>query len=58
MGLIDDIPNSELLSYQDIIDILTLFHANKEDINLTFINDKARELGLSTTLSRLLSVDL
>jgi len=41
MGLIDDISNSELLEYQDIIDFLTLFHANKENIDLTFLIKKS-----------------
>ncbi|MHA1670159.1 MAG: DUF6036 family nucleotidyltransferase [Promethearchaeota archaeon] len=58
MGLIDDIPNSELLEYQDIIDFLTLFHANKEKIDLTFLKDKAKQIGLKNTLDRLFSIDI
>ena len=56
MGLIDDIPDSELLEYQDIVDFLTLFHANKEKINLEIINNKIKEIGLETTLNRLLTI--
>ena len=56
MGLIDDIPDSELLEYQDIIDFLTLFHANREKINLEIINNKIKEIGLETTLNRLLTI--
>ncbi len=58
MGLIDDIPNSELLEYQDIVDFLTLFHANKETIDLAFLNNKAKQIGLKTTLDRLFSIDI
>ena len=58
MGLIDDIPNSELLEYQDIVDFLTLFHANKEIIDLIFLNNKAKQIGLKTTLDRLFSIDI
>ena len=58
MGLIDDIPYSELLEYQDVIDFLTLFHANKETIDLTFLNNKAKQIGLKTTLDRLFSLDI
>lgn len=56
MGIIDDIPDSELLEYQDIIDFLTLFHVNKEKINLNFLNDKIKEMGLKSTLNRLLAI--
>ncbi len=56
MGFIDDIPNSELLEYQDIVDFLTLFHANREKINLAFIKKKIKETGLETTLNRLLKI--
>jgi len=58
MGLIDDIPISELLEYQDVVDFLTLFHANKEIIDLTFLNNKAKQIGLKTTLDRLFSIDI
>jgi len=57
-GLIDDIPNSELLEYQDIIDFLTLFHANKEKIDFSFLHSKANQLGLKTTLDKLLSIKI
>ncbi len=56
MGIINDIPDSELLEYQDIVDFLTLFNANKEKIDLTFLNNKIKEIGLETTLNRLLSI--
>jgi len=58
MGLIDDISNSELLEYQDIIDFLTLFHANKENIDLTFLIKKSNQIGLKTTLDKLLSIKI
>lgn len=58
MGLIDDISNSELLEYQDAIDFLILLHANKDTIDLTFLNNKSKQIGLKTTLDRLLSIDI
>ena len=58
MGLINDIPHSELLEYQDVVDFLTLFHANKKIIDLTFLNNKAKQIGLKTTLDRLFSIDI
>ncbi len=56
MGFINDIPDSELLEYQDIVDFLTLFHANREKINLAFIKNKIKETRLETTLNRLLKI--
>lgn len=58
MGIINDIPDSELLEYQDIIDFLTIFHANREKVDLAFISNKVKEIGLDSTLNRLLSIHL
>jgi len=58
LGLIDDISNSELLEYQNVIDFLTLFHANKDTIDLQFLKNKSKQIGLKTTLDRLLSIDI
>jgi len=58
MGIIDDIPNSELLQYQDIVDFLTLYYANKDRIDLIFLTNKAQEIGLKSTLERLFSMSL
>lgn len=58
MGIINDIPDSELLEYQDIIDFLTIFHANREKVNLAFLSNKVKEIGLDSTLDRLLSIKL
>ena len=58
MGKIDDIPDTELLEYQDIIDFLTLFHANREKVDLAFISNKIKEIGLESTLLRLLSIQI
>ena len=58
MGIINDIPDSELLEYQDIIDFLTIFHANREKVNLAFLSNKVKEIGLDSTLNRLLSIKL
>ncbi len=56
LGIINDIPDSELFEYQDIIDFLTLYHANKKNINLEFLKKKVDEMGLSLTLEKLLSL--
>ncbi|MHA1148470.1 MAG: hypothetical protein ACTSR8_09505 [Promethearchaeota archaeon] len=56
MGKIDDIPDSELLEYQDVIDFLTIFHANREEVNFAFISSKVKQIGLDSTLNRLLLI--
>lgn len=58
MGNIDDIPDSELYEYQDVSDFLTLYHANKEQINEPFLVKKANEYHLGSTLKRLRSIKL
>jgi len=55
-GKISDIPDSELLEYQDIIDFLTIFHAHKNNVDVPFLKDKAKELGLEKTLNKLFSL--
>ena len=56
MGRLDDILESELLEYQDVIDFLTIFHANREEVNLNFISSKVKQIGLDSTLNRLLLI--
>jgi hypothetical protein len=58
MGKIDDIPDSELLEYQDILDFLTIYNANKENINMSVIHKKVQEIGLLSTLKRLVSLKI
>jgi hypothetical protein len=58
LGLINEIPDSELLGYQDVVDFLTLFHANKGTIDITFLNNKIEQIGLKTTLDRLISIEI
>ncbi|MBY8981497.1 MAG: hypothetical protein KGD57_00990 [Candidatus Lokiarchaeota archaeon] len=58
IGNIEDIPYSELLEYQDIIDFLTLFHANEESINLKYLEEEIRNIGLELTFNKLLSIKL
>ncbi|MFO8018586.1 MAG: DUF6036 family nucleotidyltransferase [Promethearchaeia archaeon] len=57
LGKIDDIPNSELMEYQDVGDFLTLFYTHKDEVDLSFLKKKTNQLGLKTTLSRLLNID-
>ncbi len=56
MGNVSDIPISELLEYQDVIDFLTIYHANKKDINLQFLIEKVKEMGLENNLNKLLEI--
>lgn len=58
MGKIDDIPDSELLEYQDIFDFLTIFHLNKNKINMKFLSKKVEEIGLNSTFKRLLAIKM
>ncbi len=58
IGDIEDIPDSELLEYQDITDFLTLFHANQESINLVYLKEEIKKIGLELTFNKLLSIKL
>ena len=58
IGQIEDIPKSELLEYQDIIDFLTLFHANREKLDFKFLKTKAKDMNLEKTLKKLLEIEL
>ncbi len=58
MGLIDDVPDGELMEFQDVIDFLTLYHSNKEKIDLISLKNKAKQIGLQNTLERLLSFEI
>lgn len=58
LGKIDDIPDSDLMEYQDIIDFLTLYHAHKKDVDMDLLKKKTEQMGLQTTLSRLISIEL
>ena len=58
MGTVEDIPDSELLEYQDILDFLTIYNANKDIIKMDLVYKKIGEIGLLPTLERLLSIDL
>jgi len=56
IGKIEDLPDSELLEYHDVIDFLTLFHVNKANIDLDFLKKKIKDLGLHSTLKRLIEI--
>jgi hypothetical protein len=58
MGQIDAIPEADLFEYQDVIDFLTIYHANKDQINEAFLTKKIKELGLESTWRRLQSLEL
>lgn len=57
MGQIDDIPDSELLEYQDVIDFLTIYHANRDKIDIPFLKEKAKEMDLENSLKSLLELE-
>jgi len=54
LGDISDIPDSELLEYNDIIDFLNVFVNNKESCDLDWLKKKVSMMKLSSTLNRLL----
>lgn len=55
LGDISDIPDSELLEYNDIIDFLNVFVNNKESCDLDWLKKKVSMMKLSSTLNRLLA---
>ena len=55
LGDISDIPDSELLEYNDIIDFLNVFVNNKESCDLEWLKKKVSLMKLSSTLNRLLA---
>lgn len=57
MGQIDDIPDSEILEYQDVIDFLTIYHANRDRIDIPFLKQKAKEMDLENPLKNLLELE-
>ncbi len=54
LGDISDIPDSELLEYNDIIDFLNVFTNNKDSCDLNWLKKKVSLMKLSSTLDRLL----
>ncbi len=55
LGDISDIPDAELLSYNDIVDFITVFRRHRE-IKLDWLKSKVAARGLETTLQRLLKL--
>ena len=55
LGDISEIPDSELLEYNDIIDFLNVFVNNKESCDLDWLKRKVSLMKLSSTLNRLLA---
>jgi len=58
MGNIGDIADYELLEYQDVVDFLTIFHANKNKINFSLLENKITEYGLDDRYIRLKSLNI
>ncbi len=55
LGNISDIPDSELLEYQDVRDFINVFREQQEKINLILLAEKVRGAGLTRTLERLIT---
>ncbi|TFF86065.1 MAG: hypothetical protein EU551_02695 [Promethearchaeota archaeon] len=58
IGDIDDIPESELLEYQDILDFIMVYNSNKDQVNEEFIKKEAEKLGLQNTLDKLKAIKI
>jgi len=58
MGDISSISNSKLLGFQDVIDFLTIFHANKDRIDLDLLKKEVKRLGMQDRLDKLLQIKL
>jgi len=56
MGDITSIPDSELLGHQDVIDFLTIFHANKDRIDLNALKREVKKLRKQDILEKLLQI--
>lgn len=56
LGNIESIPRSDLFEYQDVLDFLTLYHANKERVDLKLLKDETKKLGLHSSLKKLLEL--
>lgn len=54
LGDIYDIPDSELLEYNDIIDFLNVFINNRDSCDLNWLKKEVSLMNLSSTLDRLL----
>lgn len=56
MGDINDESDSDLLSFGDVKDFLTLYYANKEKIDMKLLTKKALEMRIESRMKRLLSL--
>ncbi len=54
LGDISDIPDSELLEYNDVIDFVNVYANNRESCDLDWLREKVSSMNLSSTLDRLL----
>jgi hypothetical protein len=58
IGNLEEINDFELLEYQDVIDFLTLFYANKERIDFSLLEKKISEYGLIEQYIRLKTLNI
>ncbi|WP_371802416.1 DUF6036 family nucleotidyltransferase [Candidatus Lokiarchaeum ossiferum] len=56
LGDISDIPDSELLEYNDIIDFLNVYVNNRDSCDIGWVKKKVSLMKLSTTLNRVLNL--
>jgi len=50
LGDIEDVPEEELLEYNDVLDFLAIYLRNKDNINWDLLNRKATQQNLEKTL--------
>jgi hypothetical protein len=55
LGDISDVQDSEFLEYNDIKDFINVYLENKDRVDITVLKTKVDELGLGTTLTRILN---
>ncbi len=58
IGDLEEIDDFELLEYQDVLDFLTLFYANKERIDFSLLEKKISEYGLIEQYTRLITLNI
>ncbi|OLS12606.1 MAG: hypothetical protein RBG13Loki_3778 [Promethearchaeota archaeon CR_4] len=55
LGDISDIPDTELIEYQDVRDFINVFRQQRDQINLNVLKENAQKAGLTHTLEKLIA---
>jgi len=56
LGDISDIPDSELLEYNDVLDIINVYKRNASKIDMKWLEKKVQQKNLTKTLHRLMKI--